>query len=213
MSAVNDTPRQQSSVFIVDDDAALRSTLSALLSSAGRRVHAFASAAEFLASRRPAAEPTCLVLEAHLPGLSGLQLQRDLLAKGDRTPIIFITSQGDVATSVRAMKAGAMEFLTKPLREQDLLEAVELALTRDALQLREQTRLGEWRRRIATLSPRERQVLVRVVRGMLNKQIAADLDIAEITVKVHRRHVMDKTGAQSLAELVRMVDRVEPDLE
>lgn len=198
-------------VFIVDDDAAVRDALTSLLRREGRQAVAFSSAAEFLASSRPP-QSACLVTEATLPGKSGLDLQRTLAELGDPIPIVFISGKGDIPMSVRAMKAGAVEFLTKPVRDDELLEAVDLALRKDAFQLLERTQHLEWRRRIATLSPREREVMVRVVRGMLNKNIAAELDIAEITVKVHRRHVMEKMGAQSLAELVRMVDRAEPGL-
>jgi FixJ family two-component response regulator len=196
-------------VFIVDDDASMREALSSLLRSVGCEVRAFASASEFLASPRPPL-PGCLVLDVSLPGENGLELQRTLGEMGDRIPIIFMTGQGDIPMSVRAMKAGAVEFLPKPFREQDLLDAIQLALRTDAAQSRERLQLEDLRRRVGSLSPRELEVMRRVVRGMLNKQIAAELEIAEITVKVHRRHVMDKTGAQSLAELVRLVDRVEP---
>jgi FixJ family two-component response regulator len=204
-----EAPGPAAVVSIVDDDASMREALSSLLRSVGWQVRAFASAAEFLAATRPAL-PACLVLDVSLPGESGLELQRTLSAQGDRTPIIFMTGQGDIPMSVRAMKAGAVEFLAKPFREQELLEAIELALRTDASQLRERIQLAELRRRVGSLSPRELEVMRRVVRGMLNKQIAAELRIAEITVKVHRRHVMDKTGAQSLAELVRIAERVEP---
>jgi FixJ family two-component response regulator len=198
-------------VVIVDDDASMREALSSLLRSVRYNVRAFASASEFLANPRPAS-PTCLVLDVSLPGENGLELQRSLAEMGDRTPIIFMTGHGDIPMSVRAMKAGAAEFLPKPFREEELLDAIELALRTDALQLRERTQLEGLRRRIGSLSRRELEVMRRVVRGMLNKQIAAELQIAEITVKVHRRHVMDKTGAQSLAELVRIAERVEPSL-
>jgi len=205
------TDPSASVVFIVDDDASVREALTALLRRDGRQALAFSSAADFLATARPA-QSACLVTEASLPGTSGLELQRTLVELGDPIPIVFISGQGDIPMSVRAMKSGAVEFLTKPLHEQELLEAVELALRKDAFQLIERTQQAERRRRIASLTPRDREVMVRVVRGMLNKKIAADLAIAEITVKVHRRHVMDKMGAQSLAELVRMVDRAEPGL-
>lgn len=198
-------------VSIVDDDAAVREAVSSLLRSVGHEVRTFASAAGFLAAARPPG-PACIVLDVALAGESGLDLQATLNQRGDAPPIVFMTGHGDIPMSVRAMKAGAVEFLAKPFRDQELIDAVDLALQRDAAQLQERTRLGEWRRRIATLSPREREVMGRVVRGMLNKKIAADLGIAEITVKVHRRHVMEKMGAQSLADLVRMVDRADPDL-
>lgn len=211
MSTGHDPGHPACIVFIVDDDASVRQALDSLLRSAGWQVQAFASAADFLAAARPL-QPACIVLDVSMPGDSGLDLQRSLNELGDRTPVIFMTAHGDIEMSVQAMKAGAADFLAKPFRDQQLLDAVALALRHDAQQLGERVRLGEWRRRIATLSPREREVMRRVVRGMLNKKIAAELAIAEITVKVHRRHVMDKMGAQSLAELVRMVDRAEPGL-
>ncbi len=207
----HDNAHSPSVVSIVDDDAAVREALSSLLRSVGREVRTFASASEFLAAPRPP-EPACLVLDVSLDGESGLELQETLNQQGDPTPIVFMTGHGDIPMSVRAMKAGAVEFLAKPFRDQELLDAVDFALQRDASQLHERTQLAEWRRRIATLSPREREVMSRVVRGTLNKKIAAELAIAEITVKVHRRHVMEKMGAQSLADLVRMVDRAEPGL-
>jgi FixJ family two-component response regulator len=207
----HETINPASVVFIVDDDASMREAVSSLLRSVGCQVRAFASAADFLASARPAL-PACLVLDVSLPGESGLALQRNLAEMGDHTPIIFMTGQGDIPMSVRAMKAGAVEFLPKPFREQELLEAIELALRTDASRLRERTQMEDLRRRVGLLSPRELEVMRLVVRGMLNKQIAAELQIAEITVKVHRRRVMEKIGAQSLAELVRIAERVEPSL-
>lgn len=211
MPSGHDNAHSPSVVSIVDDDAAVREALSSLLRSVGREVRTFASASEFLAAPRPPV-PACIVLDVSLDGESGLDLQGTLNQRGDPTPIVFMTGHGDIPMSVRAMKAGAVEFLAKPFRDQELLDAVDLALERDASQLLEHTQLAEWRRRIATLSPREREVMERVVRGMLNKKIAAELSIAEITVKVHRRHVMDKMEAQSLADLVRMVDRADPGL-
>jgi len=198
-------------VYVVDDDVSMREALDSLLRTAGWQVHAFAGAAEFLAAPRVAL-PACIVLDVSMPDGTGLDLQRSLNELGDRTPVIFMTAHGDIEMSVQAMKAGAADFLAKPFRDQQLLDAVALALQHDATQLAERAQLGEWRRRIATLSPREREVMRRVVHGMLNRTIATELQIAEITVKVHRRHVMDKMGAQSLAELVRMVDRAEPSL-
>jgi FixJ family two-component response regulator len=207
----DDLIRPAAVVFIVDDDASVRDALSSLLRSVGWQVRAFACASEFLASPRPAL-PACLVLDVSLPGENGLELHRNLSKMGDRTPVIFITGHGDIPMSVRAMKAGAVEFLPKPFREEDLLDAIELALHIDAAQLRAHTRLEDLRRRVGSLSPRELAVMRRVVRGMLNKHIAAELKIAEVTVKVHRRRVMEKTGAQSLAELVRLAELVEPSL-
>lgn len=211
MSTGHDPEHPACVVHVVDDDASVREALDSLLRSAGWQVQTFASAAEFLAAPRPPL-PACIVLDVSMPGDSGLDLQRSLNELGDRTPVIFMTAHGDIEMSVQAMKAGAADFLAKPFRDQQLLDAVALALRHDAGQLAERVRLGEWRRRIATLSPREREVMRRVVRGMLNKKIATELSIAEITVKVHRRHVMDKMGAESLAELVRMVDRADPGL-
>ena len=196
-------------VSLLDGDADVREAMGRLLRPSGWELRSFGSPSEYLTAPRPPL-PACVVLEAALPGDSGLDLQRRLQEAGDATPLIFVTSQGDLATGVRAMKAGAIDFLTKPVNEPDLLAAVRLALQRDAMQRRQHERRDEVQRRIASLSPRERDVMRRVVRGMLNKTIAAELSIAEITVKVHRRHTMDKMGAQTLADLVRMVDRAEP---
>jgi FixJ family two-component response regulator len=194
-------------VFVVDDDAPMRESLKNLLRSVGLRVEAFASAQEFLHSPRPDV-PGCLVLDVRLPGLSGLDLQQQM-AQGDRDmPIIFITGHGDIPMTVQAMKAGAVEFLTKPFRDQELLDAVQHALARDR-QAREQRAQSEaLRRRYRLLTPRERDVLARVVAGLLNKQIAGELGTSEASVKVHRQHVMEKMGATSLAALVRMADRL-----
>ena len=194
-------------VFVVDDDASLRASLEDLLGSVGLRVAAFASAQEFL--RRPRPEgPSCLVLDVRLPGLSGLELQRQL-AQGDRDmPIIFITGHGDIPMSVQAMKAGAVEFLPKPFREQDLLDAIHQALARDR-QAREQRAQREaLRRRFDTLTPRQRDVLARMVAGRLNKQIAGELGTSEATVKTHRQQVMAKMRAESLADLIRIADQL-----
>jgi FixJ family two-component response regulator len=194
-------------VFVVDDDAPMRESLKNLMRSVGLRVEAFASAQEFLRSTRPEV-PACLVLDVRLPGLSGLDLQKQM-AEGDRDmPIIFITGHGDIPMTVQAMKAGAVEFLTKPFRDQVLLDAIQQALERDR-QAREQRAQSEaLRRRYRLLTPRERDVLARVVAGLLNKQIAAELGTSEASVKVHRQHVMAKMGAGSLADLVRMADRL-----
>jgi FixJ family two-component response regulator len=194
-------------VFVVDDDAPMRESLKNLMRSVGLRVEAFASAQEFLRSPRPEV-PGCLVLDVRLPGLSGLDLQKQM-AEGDRDmPIIFITGHGDIPMTVQAMKAGAVEFLTKPFRDQELLDAIQQALARDR-QARQQRAQGDaLRRRYRLLTPRERDVLARVVAGLLNKQIAAELGTSEASVKVHRQHVMAKMGAGSLADLVRMADRL-----
>jgi FixJ family two-component response regulator len=194
-------------VFVVDDDAPMRESLKNLIRSVGLRVEAFASAQEFLRSPRPDA-PGCLVLDVRLPGLSGLDLQKQM-AEGDRDmPIIFITGHGDIPMTVQAMKAGAVEFLTKPFRDQELLDAIQHALARDRHAREQRTQSEALRRRYDALTPREREVMALVVAGLLNKQIAAALGTSEASVKVHRQHVMAKMGAGSLAALVRMADRL-----
>jgi FixJ family two-component response regulator len=196
-------------VFVVDDDASMCQALSSLLRAVGWQVQSFADAAAFLAYRRPDT-PACLVLDVRLPGASGLELQRLLADRGDKLPVIFMTGHGDIPMSVQAMKAGAAEFLSKPFSEDDLLAAIETALRRNAVGRRESLELAALRGRMASLSARERAVMDLVVEGLLNKQAAAALGISEVTVKVHRRRVMEKTGAQSLPELVRMASRVQP---
>jgi RNA polymerase sigma factor (sigma-70 family) len=194
-------------VFIVDDDAPLRESLRNLIRSVGLRVELFASAQEFLQSRQPDA-PSCLVLDVRMPGLSGLDLQKQTSEAGLEIPIIFITGHGDVPMTVRAMKAGAVEFLTKPFRDQDLLDAIQQALERSRKAREQRAATKELRQRFASLTPREREVMERVVAGLLNKQIGAELGTSETTVKIHRHQVMEKMGAGSLPELVRMADRL-----
>jgi FixJ family two-component response regulator len=195
-------------VFVVDDDSSIREAIKSLVSLAGLRVETFASAHEFLRNEQPDL-PGCVVLDVELPGLSGLDLQRELAAHGVKLPIIFITGYGDIQMSVRAMKAGAMEFLTKPFRDQDLLDAIQQALERDRAARRHSKEIAELRKRFDALTSREREVMSMVVAGWLNKQIGFELKISEITVKIHRGRVMEKMGAQSLAELVRMTERLE----
>ena len=190
-------------VFVVDDDASLRHALTNLLRSVGLRVETFGSAREFLAGPRPDA-PGCLVLDVRLPGLSGLDLQHELAAAQIDLPIIFMTGYGDIPMTVRAMKAGAVEFLTKPFRDQDLLDAIQQALERDRVAWHRRVALAALRQRYNRLTPREREVMRLVVAGLLNKQIAAELGTSEIMVKVHRGQVMRKMQAASVAELVRM---------
>jgi FixJ family two-component response regulator len=194
-------------VFVVDDDAPMRESLKNLIRSVGLRAELFASAQEFLRSKRPDV-PSCLVLDVRLPGLSGLDLQRRTSEAGLEIPIIFITGHGDIPMTVRAMKAGAVEFLTKPFRDQDLLDAIQQALERDRKARDQRAEIEELRSRFASLTAREREVMVRVVAGLLNKQIGAELGTSETTVKIHRHQVMEKMGAMSLPELVRMADRL-----
>jgi FixJ family two-component response regulator len=192
-------------VYVVDDDADVREGLGALLQSVGLKVITLDSAVEFLAHKRPDC-PTCLILDVRLPGLSGLDFQTELTKTQNDVPIIFITGYGDIPMSVKAMKAGAVEFLTKPLREQDVLDAVRIALEHDRGRRELQTQMQSLRARYEALSHRERQVMKLVCAGLMNKQVAADIGVSEVTVKVHRHNVMKKLIAKSLADLVRMAD-------
>ena len=196
-------PEPDPVVFVVDDDPSLRHALTNLLRSVGLRVETFGSAREFLAGPRPDA-PGCLVLDVRLPGLSGLDLQRELAAAQIDLPIIFITGYGDIPMTVQAMKAGAVEFLTKPFRDQDLLDAIQQALERDRMAWHRRAALAALRQCYDRLTPREREVMRLVVAGLLNKQVAAELGTSEIMVKVHRGQVMRKMQAASVADLVRM---------
>src|SRR6266566_1512488 len=193
-------------VFVVDDYAPVRSSISRLLRGAGCAVAAFGSPQEFLAQYDPRI-PGCLVLDLDMPAVNGFELQRSLAKKGSVLPIIFLTGHGDIPKSVRAMKHGASDFLTKPVNDEDLLAAIRVAIEKDRALRRRQTEFSEIRARLATLTPREREVLEHVVTGKLNKQIAGDLGTVEQTVKVHRARVMDKLKVQSVAELVRLTER------
>ncbi|VTU16481.1 response regulator transcription factor [Variovorax sp. RA8] len=206
MPFASDRERRKSIVFIVDDDASVREALSSLMRAIGWQVQTFSTAAEFLAHTRPNV-PACLVLDVRLPVTSGLELQRILAERSDALPIVFMTGHGEVPVSVKAMKAGAVEFLLKPFSDAELLNAIELALERDAAGIRERTELADIRERMASLSAREHEVMMLVLKGLLNKQAAAELGIAEDTVKVHRHNLMKKMGVRSLPELVRMVER------
>ena len=194
-------------VYVVDDDSSVREAIKSLIRSVGLRVETFGTAQEFLKSARPDA-PGCVVLDVRLPGLSGLDLQRELAANGINLPVIFITGHGDIPMSVRAMKAGALEFLTKPFRDQDLLDAIQQALERDRGARQQRLETAELRERFDSLTAREREVMGLVVSGLLNKQIAGELGTSEVTIKIHRSQVMKKMGAGSLAELVRMTEKL-----
>jgi len=194
-------------VFVIDDDALVRSAIEDLLRSVGLQVETFGSTQEFLRSKRPDA-PGCLVLDVRLPGLSGLEFQHTLIESGVHLPIIFISGHGDIPMSVRAMKLGAVEFLTKPLREQELLDVIQMGIERDRLRRQEAKVVAELRERFDSLTSREREVLSLVITGRPNKQIAFQLDLSEMTVKVHRSQIMRKMRAKSLVDLVRMADKL-----
>jgi FixJ family two-component response regulator len=196
---------EESVVFVIDDDPSLREALSSLFRSVGLRVELFGSAKELLRSQLPPVA-SCLVLDIRLPGLSGLDLQAELANADIRVPIIFITGHGDIPMSVKAMKAGAVDFLTKPFRDQDMLDAVKIALERDRKRRNDEKMVAGLQALFASLTPREREVMIFVTDGLMNKQIAGEIGVSEITVKIHRGNVMKKMGARSLADLVRMAD-------
>jgi FixJ family two-component response regulator len=198
-------PEANSTVLVIDDDVEFRNSLGRLLRSVGLDARLFASVSDFLRSDAPDC-PACLVLDVRLPGPSGLDFQRDLVAANRELPIIFITGHGDIAMSVQAMKRGAIEFLTKPIRDQELLDAIHLGLSRDRARRENEKALAALRERFDSLSPREREIMIQVARGHLSKQIAGDIGIAEATVKVHRSHLMRKMNARSIPPLSRMAD-------
>jgi len=197
----------RSTVLIIDEDADLRNSVGRLLRSVGLNAELFASIPDFLKSESPNTT-ACLVLDVRLPGKSGLDFQRELATANIHLPIVFITGHGDIPMTVQAMKGGAIEFLTKPFREQDLLDAIQLGLDRDRSRRKNETALGDLRARFETLSPREREIMLQVVRGRLSKQIAGDFGISETTVKVHRSNLTHKMKARSLSELTRMADKL-----
>jgi len=199
--------RTEPIVYVIDDDVSVRSALKSLIRSVGLEVEVFGSGPEFLEFQRPDV-PGCLVLDVRLPGISGLDFHKTLIKSGNLLPVIFITAHGDVPMSVRAMKAGAVEFLTKPFRDQDLLDAIQLALDQDRIRLQQQSEISDLRERFEALTARERELLALVVSGKPNKQIADAIGISEFTVKVHRANLTRKMQAESLADLVRMTVRL-----
>ena len=205
--AVTTTPEAQPIVFVIDDDASVRAALEDLLESVGLVVQSCGSTKEFLHAERPDV-PACLVLDVRMPGMSGLDFQQEMDRLGIRIPIIFITAHGDVSMSVRALKAGAIEFLTKPFREQDLLDAIQLGIEKDSARRRDSSSTADLQQRYANLTVGERAVMALVVSGLLNKQIGAELGVSEVTVKVRRGNVMQKMQAKSLHDLVRMADKL-----
>ena len=208
-SVLSDTaPDAKSTVLVIYDDPDLRASVGRLLESVGLGAQLFGSISDFLESAPPDG-PTCLVLDVRLPGQSGLDFQRELAAADKQLPIIFITGYGDIPMSVQAMKGGAIEFLTKPFRDQDLLDGIQLGLARDLVRRESEKALADLRERFGSLSPREREIMIHVARGRLSKQIAGDIGIAEATVKVHRSRAMRKMNAHSLPELGRMADRLQ----
>jgi FixJ family two-component response regulator len=196
---------EQSIVFVVDDDASIRQALARLFHSVQLRAEVFASAQEFLQSERPNV-PSCLVLDVRLPGVSGLDFQAELIKANVRIPIVFITGHGDIPMTVQAMKAGAVDFLAKPFRDQDLLDAVAAAIQRDQKRREQEHMIADLRTHFASLTTREREIMALVASGLMSKQIAAKVELSEITVKVHRSHIMKKMGARSVADLVRMAE-------
>jgi FixJ family two-component response regulator len=200
-----EAPAAQPVVFVIDDDASVRAAISSLIRSVGLRVEVFASVSEFLAHKRSSAT-SCLILDVRLPGVSGLEFQSELAKANAQIPIIFITGHGDIPMTVKAMKAGAVEFLTKPFRDQDLLDAIQVALEHARVREEKESAVSELRKKFETLTPREQEVMGWITGGLLNKQVAAEIGVTEITVKVHRSNVMRKMAAKSFADLVRIAE-------